>query len=81
VSHAEVLATRPHLFANSVVFVSEANLARMARMIAVLEKVVRLPAYRERVLAYAPPVARIIRPEPRASFSVTTSISALTARS
>lgn len=57
-SHAEVLATRPHLFSNSVVFVSEANLARMARMIAVLERVVRLPAYRERVLAYAPPVAR-----------------------
>ena len=58
VSHADVLATRPHLFANSVVFVSEANLARMARIIAVLEKVVSLPAYRERVLAYAPPVAR-----------------------
>ncbi|MBL8374029.1 hypothetical protein [Accumulibacter sp.] len=57
-SHAEVLTTRPHLFSNSVVFVSEANLARMARMIAVLERVVRLPAYRERVLAYAPPVAR-----------------------
>jgi hypothetical protein len=30
----------------------------MARIIAVLEKVVSLPAYRERVLAYAPSVAR-----------------------
>ena len=57
-SHAELLATRPHLFSDSMVFVSTAHLARMARIIALLERVVALPAYRERVLAYAPPLAR-----------------------
>ncbi|EXI91014.1 MAG: hypothetical protein AW11_00355 [Candidatus Accumulibacter regalis] len=58
VSHAELLATRPHLFSDSVVFVSEAHLLRMAQTIAALERVLRLPAYRERVLAYAPAIAR-----------------------
>ncbi|SBT05560.1 conserved hypothetical protein [Candidatus Accumulibacter aalborgensis] len=56
-SHAELLATRPHLFSDSMVFVSEAHLWRMAQTIAVLEKVVSLPAYRARVLAHAPPIA------------------------
>ena len=57
-SHAELLATRPHLFSDSMVFVSTEHLARMARIIALLERLVALPAYRERVLAYAPPLAR-----------------------
>lgn len=57
-SQAELLATRPHLFSDSMVFVSAAHLARMARIIALLERVVALPAYRERVLTYAPPLAR-----------------------
>lgn len=57
VSHAELLATRPHLFSDSMVFVSEAHLLRMAQTIAVVERLVATPAYRERVLAYAPPVA------------------------
>ncbi|WP_291993144.1 hypothetical protein [Candidatus Accumulibacter sp. ACC003] len=57
-SHSELLATRPHLFSDSVVFVSEAHLRRMALTIAVLEEVLALPAYRQRVLAYAPPIAR-----------------------
>ncbi|WP_300450724.1 hypothetical protein [Accumulibacter sp.] len=57
-SHAELLTTRPHLFADSMVFVSQAHLSRMARTIAAVERVARLPAYRERVLAYASPVAR-----------------------
>ena len=57
-SHGELLATRPHLFSDSVVFVSEAHLSRMVRIIAALEQVLLLPAYRQRVLAYAPPIAR-----------------------
>jgi hypothetical protein len=57
VSHAELLATRPHLFSDSVVFVSEAHLLRMAQTIAALERVLVLPAYRQRVLAYAPAIA------------------------
>ncbi len=58
VSHAELLATRPHLFSDSVVFVSEAHLLRMAQTIAALERVLPLPGYRQRVLAYAPAIAR-----------------------
>jgi hypothetical protein len=57
-SHAELLATRPHLFSDSMVFVSEAHLSRMAQTIALLERVIALPAYRARVLAYAPALAR-----------------------
>ena len=57
-SHAEVRATRPHLFSDSVVFVSESHLERMAMTVAALERVSALPAYRERVLAHAPAIAR-----------------------
>jgi hypothetical protein len=58
VSHAELLATRPHLFSDSMVFVSQAHLLRMAQVVSVVERVVALPAYRQTVLAYAPAVAR-----------------------
>ncbi|HCN67971.1 MAG TPA: hypothetical protein DIT03_06800, partial [Candidatus Accumulibacter sp.] len=43
----EWLASRPHLFADSMVFVSEVHLERMARTIAAVERVVALPAYRQ----------------------------------
>ena len=56
--HAEVMAGRPHLFAGSVVFVSDEHVRRMARLVAAVEKVVALPAYRQHVLAYAPEIAR-----------------------
>ena len=58
VSHADLLATRPHLFSDTMVFVGAAHLRRMADTIAAIERVIALPAYRERVLAYAPPIAR-----------------------
>ena len=57
VSHAELLATRPHLFSDGMVFVGQEHLQRMARIVAAVERVVALPAYRQRVLAYAPPLA------------------------
>jgi len=57
-ANGEWLASRPHLFSDSMVFVSELHLARMARTIAAIERVVAQPAYRERVLAYAPAVAQ-----------------------
>jgi hypothetical protein len=53
-SHADLLATRPYLFSDSMVFVGEAHLHRMVEIIAAIEQVVARPAYRERVLAYAP---------------------------
>ncbi|MFZ2853922.1 MAG: hypothetical protein WAZ34_07405 [Rhodocyclaceae bacterium] len=58
VSHAELLATRPYLFSDTMVFVGEAHLQSMAATIAAIERVIALPAYRERVLAHAPPIAR-----------------------
>lgn len=57
-ANGEWLASRPHLFSDSMVFVSELHLERMARTIAAIERVVAQPAYRERVLAYAPAVAQ-----------------------
>lgn len=58
VSHADLLATRPHLFSDTMVFVGEAHLQRMADLVAAVERVVALPAWRERVLAWAPESAR-----------------------
>ena len=56
--HAEVMEGRPYLFAHSMVFVGQVDVDRMAAVVAAVESVVRLPAYRERVLAWAPESAR-----------------------
>jgi hypothetical protein len=49
----------PNLFAATPVFVSRAQVDAMARVIAAVEEVVALPAYREAVLARAPQIARL----------------------
>lgn len=51
---------RPHLFAESVVFVAETNLRRQCDIIAAIESVIAMPAYQQRVLAYAPDTAQFI---------------------
>ncbi len=51
-------ATRPHLFSDTVVFAGESCLQRMAEIVAAIESVVARPAYAERVLAWAPAIAR-----------------------
>jgi hypothetical protein len=56
---AMIGATRPNLFADSVVFVAERHCTRMARIVAAVEHVVALPGWQERVLATAPPAARV----------------------
>jgi len=56
--HAEVMAGRPHLFSDSVAFVSAEHVQRMARLVAAVERVVALPAYAAHVLAWAPESAR-----------------------
>lgn len=58
VSHAELLATRPHLFSDTLVFVGEGHLQRMARLIEAIERTIALPAYRDAVLARSPAIAR-----------------------
>jgi hypothetical protein len=60
--HAEVMAGRPHLFSHSTAFVSAEHVARMARLVVAVERVVALPAYREHVLAWAPATARHASP-------------------
>lgn len=59
-------ADRPTLFSGSAVFVSEAHVRRMADIIAAIERVVALPAYRDYILAYAPDIARHARDVPKA---------------
>lgn len=49
----------PHLFASLPVFVSRPHVDEMAKVVAAVEKVVALPAYREEVLARAPEIARL----------------------
>jgi hypothetical protein len=56
--YAMIADARPHLFSDSVVFVAQAHLRRMAEAIAAIERVVALPAYEERVLDAAPAAAR-----------------------
>ena len=56
--HDEVMAGRPHLFSDSMVFVSAEHVQRMARLVTAVERVVALPAYRDHVLAWAPASAR-----------------------
>jgi hypothetical protein len=51
---------RPHLFAESAVFVGEDYLDRQLQIIAALERVIAMPAYQQRVLAYAPASARFL---------------------
>ena len=56
--HAEVMDGRPHLFSSSTVFVSADHVGRMARLVAAVERVVALPAYRTHVLSWAAESAR-----------------------
>lgn len=56
--YAALVASRPYLFSDTVVFASELCLARMAAIVQAIESVIALPAYRERVLAMAPETAR-----------------------
>lgn len=54
--------SHPHLFSDTVVFAGELCLQRMAEIIAAIESVIALPAYQERVLAWAPAAARKVVP-------------------
>jgi len=51
---------RPHLFAESVVFVAESVIRRQREIIDAIESVIAMPAYQQRVLAYAPGTTQFI---------------------
>ena len=55
-----IVEERPHLFAESAVFVTDTCIDRQREIIAALESVIALPAYQERVLVYAPDTAKFI---------------------
>ena len=60
--HGEVMEGRPHLFSSSVAFVGAEHVTRMARLVAAVERVVALPAYRKHVLGWAADSARHATP-------------------
>ena len=49
---------RPYLISDAAVFVAEASQQKQAAIIAAIERVIALPAYQQRVLAYAPASAQ-----------------------
>jgi len=49
---------RQHLFSNVPVFLPEADIAAMQDVVAAIHAVAALPAYREKVLSWAPEIAR-----------------------
>ena len=57
--YRSIIETRPHLFSATPVFVSSDDLARMADVIRAVETVVALPAYQQKVLQWAPAIARL----------------------
>jgi hypothetical protein len=51
---------RPHLFAESIVYIDEICIRKQRDIIAAIESVITMPAYQQRVLAYAPETAQFI---------------------
>ncbi|MCX7106273.1 MAG: hypothetical protein NTV66_01690 [Methylococcales bacterium] len=55
-----IFVDRPNLFSGSVVFVTDESIQKQRYIITALETVIALPAYQQRVLAYAPDSAKFI---------------------
>jgi len=53
-----LIEERPHQFAESLVFADESIIRRQRDIIAAIESVIAIPAYQQRVLAYAPEAAQ-----------------------
>jgi hypothetical protein len=49
--------THPHLFSTAPLFLSQADLDQMLRVVRAIEAAARLPAYRDAVLSFAPAIA------------------------
>jgi len=54
---ASFIRTRPHLFSNTPVFISDRETGEMLRIVRAVEAVALLPGYREAVLSWAPKIA------------------------
>lgn len=55
-----LVAERPHLFAEAAVFDADTAVRKQLAIISAIESVIALPAYQQRVLAYAPDTAQFI---------------------
>ncbi|MGZ4969951.1 MAG: hypothetical protein ACXV8O_08330 [Methylobacter sp.] len=55
-----LIEERPHLFSESIVFVAETEIRKQREIIGAIESVIAMPAYRQRVLAYAPATAQFM---------------------
>jgi hypothetical protein len=55
---ATLLRTRPHLFSNASVFLSQGQVAAMQRAVHAIESVARMPEYHDAVLERSPEIAR-----------------------
>ena len=53
----QMTATHPHLFSNVPVFLPATSLDAMLDTVAAIEEVAQIPAFRDAVLAWAPPIA------------------------
>lgn len=60
IEFSELLAQRPHLFADAAVFVPSHILRKQQEIISAIEQVITLPAFQNLVLAYAPHSAQFI---------------------
>jgi hypothetical protein len=56
--YATFIGTRPHLFSNAPVFISESETDEMLRIVRAIEAATRLPGYQEAALSWAPEIAR-----------------------
>jgi len=61
----ELALTRPHLFSAAELPVPAGAMRAMGEIVAAIERVVSLPAWQERALAEAPPLARAGESQPR----------------
>ena len=55
---ATFIKTRPHLFSNAPVFLSVSDTGGMIRVLHTIEAAIRLPAYRDAILSWAPDIAQ-----------------------
>jgi len=55
-----LIEERPHQFAEALVAVAESSIRSQRDIITAIESVIAMPAYQQRVLAYAPGTAQFI---------------------
>lgn len=55
----EVIIKRPNLFSSTTAFISESHLQKMRTLVTTIEKVIRLPAFQQKALGWAPEIAQV----------------------